>query len=434
MEEVLRIRGGVPLRGSVEVRGSKNTASKLMIASVLSAEPSTIENVPLSQETEITRELCEHVGSVVSLNGRTVTMETKAIKNTHVDQLSRKNRVPILAVGPLLHRAGSAEIPVLGGCPIGHRPVNFHWDALAKMGVKIERREQSYFAEADEIRGTDIEFPFPSVGATENVLLTAVLAKGTTTLKNAAIEPEIMNMIAMLKEMGAAIAVDEEKRLIMVTGVSRLSGAKIRTMPDRPEIISFAVAALATDGDVFVRDIERSYLASFLEKVAAIGGVVTEEADGLRFSGKRPYRPTIVETGPHPKFMTDWQQPFSVLLTQAEGLSIIHETVYEDRFGYTKDLRRMGAEIEVVDECLGGNACRFATGSFHHSARITGPTKLHGEAITMTDIRAGMAHVVAALAAEGESVISGISHLDRGYEKLDERLKALGADVTRVQL
>lgn len=419
--------------GEIEIRGSKNAASKLMIASLLTNEPCVIENIPFSSEIDITRELCEHIGSeVVISENHTVHMVTPEIKTSVVPELSRKNRIPILAFGPLLHRKGFAEIPVLGGCYLGHRPINFHIEALSRMGVRIERREGSYYGEADHIVGNVIDFPYPSVGATENVLLTAVRASGVTHITNAAMEPEILNLIEMLSAMGADIALDQEARTIRIEGVSTLKGVRVRVIPDRNEIVSFATAALATDGRIYIRGVEHTSLDTFLSALRAIGGSAVVRSDGIEFFGKRPYKPMIIETGPHPGFMTDWQQPFCILLTQADGESILHETVYEDRFAYTKDLKRMGADIEVSDECLGSGLCRFRGATFNHSARVRGQTFLRGAEITMTDLRAGMAHMIAALAADGESLISGIGHVDRGYEKIDERLRTLGADIRRV--
>lgn len=426
------IFGGGPLKGEVDIRGSKNVASKLMIASLLTPEPCTIENVPLSSETHITRELCEMVGSsLVFDDNHKCSITTPTIKTSLVGTLSGRNRIPILALGPLLHRSGFAEVPVVGGCYLGHRPINFHVEALSKMGVKVERREGSYYTEAENIHGADIEFAFPSVGATETVLLTASLARGVTRLKNAAVEPEVINLIQMLNSMGARIKFQESPRIIKIEGVSKLHGATAQVMPDRNEIVSFACAALMTKGDVFILGAQESYIKSFLQKVFEIGGSYQTSQRGIRFFVDRDFLPTQIETMPHPGFMTDWQQPFLVLLTQIRGESIIHETVYEDRFGFVKDLNRMGAHIELTHECL-GNACRFYAKTYNHSVKITGPTKLSGSNIHMTDIRAGMAHIIAALGADGESQISGIEHVDRGYEKIDERLKDLGADIKRV--
>lgn len=428
------IHGGKPLRGQIEVRGSKNAATKMMVASLLTDEPCVIENMPFSADTDITAELLQNVGSDIEWDaaGRRCTISTPQIKNARVPHLSRRNRIPVLALGPLLHSKGFAEVPVLGGCPIGHRPINFHVEALRAMGVSVERRPESYYAEAESVRGAKISLPYPSVGATENVLLTGVRAKGRTIIENAAVEPEIMNLIEMLQGMGAKIDVRVPERRIEIEGVSKLHGVHIRVIPDRSEIISFAIAALATDGDVTIRNIERVPLRIFLTSVEQAGGLYEKRNNGIRFWGKKPYRPLSVETSPHPGFMTDWQQPFCVLLTQAAGESIIHETVFEDRFGYAADFNRMGGSIEVSEKCFGDEPCRFNGAGHRHSARIKGPSTLLGTQITMTDIRAGMAHIIAALAAEGESVVSGIEHIDRGYEKIDERLRDLGADIRRL--
>lgn len=427
------IRGKNPLAGEVEIRGSKNAASKMMVASLLTDEECVLENVPLSGEVDVTRELMESLGSKVTIeDGHLLKIRTREINTSFVSEFSRKNRVPILTIGPLLHRKGFAEVPVPGGDQIGPRPINFHVEALGKMGVKIERREKSYFAKAEkEIHGAKIILPYPSVGATENVILTAVLARGETDLQNAAVEPEIHNLVVMLRAMGAKIKFSEKNRQIIINGVPKLSGVKSRVMADRNEVVSFACAALATGGEVFMPNVDKSYLEEFLARVKEIGALVSIRNGGIYFKGKPKYRTTYIETSPHPGFMTDWQQPFCVLLTRSQGKSIIHETVYEDRFGYTRDLRRMGAKIEISGECP-KESCRFAHQGYMHTAIVTGPTTLKGTEIEMTDIRAGMAHIIAALSAEGESIISGIEHIDRGYESIDERLRALGADVQRV--
>ncbi len=439
MNEKFVIHGKNPLRGTVEVRGSKNAASKMMVASLLTDEQCILENIPFSGEVDVTRELCETLGSKVEVGkdlslqaGHLLKIQTKEINTAFVSEFSRKNRVPILTIGPLLHRKGFAEVPVPGGDQIGPRPINFHVEALGKMGVKIERREMSYFAKAEkEIHGADITLPYPSVGATENVILTAVLAKGETMLRNAAIEPEIYNLVEMLRAMGAKIEFEKKSREIKIKEVSKLYGVKARVMPDRNEIVSFACAGLATGGDVFIPDIEKSYLEEFLNKVREIKGGVEIGKGGIRFKGRSKYKTAFIETRPHPGFMTDWQQPFCVLLTKSRGESIIHETVYEDRLGYTRDLKRMGASIEISGECP-QEPCHYEHQGYMHTAIITGPTPLKGTEIEMTDIRAGMAHIIAALSAEGESVVSGVEHIDRGYERIDDRLKDLGADIQRV--
>lgn len=427
------IQGGIPLAGVVEARGSKNAATKMMIASLLTQESCEITNIPFSGETDITKELCNAVGCEIAFtDDHRGVMRTREVKTSVVPELSRRNRIPILALGPLLHRKGFAEVPVVGGDPIGHRPINFHIEALNQMGVTVEWRERSYYAEAHEIRGADIDLPYPSVGATENVLLTATLAKGTTVISNAAVEPEIICLVDMLNAMGGKITADAEARRIVVEGVNGLHGASRQVIPDRNEVVSFAAAAVATGGKVMVRGAREADLIVFIKKLRDIGATCEVSSEGITFSGGDFLKAVDIETAPHPGFMTDWQQPFCVLLTRAEGTSIVHETVYEDRFGYARDLNRMGAAIVVSDECPSSAKCRFSTRTFNHVATIEGPRRLQGREIAMTDIRAGMAHVIAALAAEGESRITGIEHLDRGYEKIDERLCALGADIKRI--
>lgn len=427
------IQGKKPLHGEVTIMGAKNAASKMMVASLLTQEECVLQNVPFSLEIDTIKELCTSVGStVVFVAGHECSIKTPEITNFSVPELSRRNRIPILALGPLLHRTGHAEVPMLGGDPIGHRPINFHLEALAKLGVQIEQREHSYYAHADRIHGAEVTFPYPSVGTTENVLLTAVLAEGKTTIHNAAIEPEIQELVRMLNAMGASIIIEEEKRLIVIDGVKKLRGVTWRVMPDRNEIVSFAVAGLVTGGDVLIKEAREEYIASFLEKVREVGAKAVNDTRGIRFTAGRKYRPVIIETLPHPGFMTDWQQPFSILLTQAEGTSIIHETVYEDRMGYAKDLNRMGANITVSDACPEYSHCRYWGKGFNHVAYINGPTVLHGTSIAIADIRAGIAQIIAALSADGESIISGIEHIDRGYERVDERLRELGAEIQRI--
>lgn len=434
MTERFVIRGGRPLHGEIAVCGSKNAATKAMVASLLTEEPCIIENIPFSRDVGITTELCERIGSKVTPGlDHSCAVETREVRNSSVIHLSRRNRIPILAMGPLLARRGEAEVPFLGGDPIGHRPIDFHLEALSKMDVKIERRERSYYAKTARLRGADIALPFPSVGATETVLLAAVLAEGRTRIENAAVEPEVLNLIDMLIAMGARISSNPTSRIIEVSGVACLGGVRHRVIPDRNEAVSFAVAGLATGGDVLIRGAEAGHLEKFIAAIHEINGRVRLEQDGLRVSATGDWRPAAIETAPHPGFMTDWQQPLSILLTKAIGASIIHETVYEDRLGYLKDLARMGASVTVSDECFKSPPCRFAGRTFNHSARIIGPTPLYGTDIAITDIRAGMAHIISALAAKGESVISGVEHIDRGYERIDERLRELGADIQRVK-
>jgi UDP-N-acetylglucosamine 1-carboxyvinyltransferase len=294
------------------------------------------------------------------------------------------------------------------------------------------------------LHGTKLELPYPSVGATEQVLLTAVMAEGVTELRNAAVEPEIIDLICILQKMGAIITVHTD-RVIEIQGVPRLTGYHHRPIPDRIEAASWAAAALATRGDVEVLGAQQADMMTFLNVFRSVGGQfevtdartsrigVTGQQGGIRFwhpGGE--LKAVALETDVHPGFMTDWQQPLVVALTQARGLSIVHETVYEQRLGYTDALNKMGATIQVYRDCLGGTPCRFGRRNFKHSAVIAGPSKLHAADLVIPDLRAGFSHLIAALAAEGTSRVYGVDLINRGYENFEGKLDALGAHVERL--
>ena len=429
----LLITGGNPCKGEVTLSGAKNAASKMMIASLLTDEPVTLTNIPRQQETEITEEICKLVGAQTSWNGHELTLHTPTITSHSVLQQSRKNRISILAIGPLLHRTGEAIVPKLEGDKIGARPVNWHLDALQKMGVVIEEAPDHIRATVkDKVRGELIELPYPSVGATESTILGAVLAQGRTVIRNAAVEPEIMELIKMLQTMGAVIGVGAG-RVIEIYGVEKLHGTTFRVMSDPLEAVSYACVALGTHGEIFVRAAVHDHLITFLNTVRRIGGDYEVKDDGIIFRATNGFKGIELETDTFPVFRTDWQQPFVVLLTQAEGTSVVHETVYEDRFGYTKSLNDMGAEITVFSNCLGELPCRYRGQNHRHSAVINGPRKLTGRELVVPDIRAGLALVVAALIADGTSTLTGVEHLDRGYENLEGKLQSLGADVKVIE-
>lgn len=426
----LTITGGQPLRGEVAVSGAKNAATKMMIASLLTDQPVTLHNCPRIGDVDITAEICRVVGAKVEFNGGSVRLHTPKIVTPAVKRLPVRNRLSVLALSPLLHRAGKAAVPAVGGDLIGPRPVNFHLEALRQMGATIDETAKGYKAQAPRLQGAAIDLPYPSVGATENIILAAVLATGRTYIKNAAIEPEIIDLIKMLQQMGAIIEF-RANRTIIVDGVDRLSGVEYTIMPDRMQAASFGLMAIATGGDILVKGARQDDLMTLLNTVRRIGATYSIEADGIRFRRDGGLLVGVeVETDTHPGFMTDWQQPLVVLLTQAEGMSVVHETVYEDRFGYTETLGKMGASIKVFNKCLGELPCRFSGQGQNHSAVIKGPTPLHAADIVIPDIRAGMAHVLAALVAEGSSKLTGIEHLLRGYEDLLGKLTAVGADFT----
>jgi UDP-N-acetylglucosamine 1-carboxyvinyltransferase len=426
----LLITGGKPLNGSVKIGGAKNAASKMIIACLLTEGVVTLENVPLQAETDIARELVTMLGAKTSLVDHTLTVSVAQIAETSAMELSRKNRLAILALAPLLHRAGHGYVPLLGGDKIGPRPVNFHLDALEKMGAVITQDEKGYRASVDgKLKGAVLELPYPSVGATETALLAGVLAVGRTVIKNAAIEPEIVDLIMMLQKMGAIIEMGAGRH-IEIIGVDKLGGCFHHIIPDRMEVASYASMALATRGSIFCEGAKHRDLITFLNAVRRMGGSYEVKPNGILFTGAAKYNGLKLETDTHPGFMTDWQQPFLVALTQAEGTSVIHETVMPDRFGYTSVLVDMGANITLFDNCLGELPCRFKDQNFKHAAVINGPTPLNATNMTVPDIRAGLAYVVAALVASGTSELDGIEHLERGYEDLFGKLVSIGADVS----
>lgn len=381
---------------------------------------------------EIITELLKTIGSEIEIAGTTARIVTPTIKNSRVLQLTRRNRIPILALGPLLVRAGEAEVPVLGGDKIGARPVDIHLEALAKLGAQLAINKDSYRAWAKNgLHGAEIELRFPSVGATENVILAAVLAKGKTIIKNAALEPELIDLVKMLQKMGAIIELSPP-RTITIEGVKRLHGVTHAILPDRNEAISFACLAIATNGRILVKDARQDDLITFLNTVRRMGAEYEVTSDGIAFWRPNSLKALHVTTASHPGFMTDWQQPLCVLLTQAEGKSGIHETIYEERFAYAHDLNEMGAKIRISTDCPEGEQCRFAGKGFYHYAAIEGPTPLRSINCTVRDLRSGMVDILAALVADGVSEIEGVDEIDRGYEYIDSRLRQLGADIKRV--
>jgi len=429
----IQIQGGRPLNGRVELSGAKNLVTKAMVAALLGDTPSELRDVPKISDVEVVQRLLELHGVKIEFSDDGVMKldptNVKSARMVDIDAHAGSSRIPILFCGPLLHQLGEAFIPDLGGCHIGDRPVDFHLDVLRNFGAVIEKLPNGTRMSApDGLHGAKIELPYPSVGATEQVLLTATRAQGLTELSGAAVEPEIMDLIAILQKMGAIISVDTD-RVIRIEGVATLNGYSHRALFDRNEAASWAAAALATGGDIFVGGARQQEMTTFLNVFRKIGGAFEIEDEGIRF--RHPggqLQPVVIETDVHPGFMTDWQQPLVVALTQATGLSIVHETVYENRFGFTEALVQMGAQIQIYRECLGGNPCRFGQRNFYHSAVISGPTKLHGADIRVPDLRGGFSHIVAALAAEGTSNVTNVQLISRGYEHFLDKLKALGAD------
>ncbi|MGL4172573.1 MAG: UDP-N-acetylglucosamine 1-carboxyvinyltransferase [Actinomycetota bacterium] len=436
MTDILTVHGGSPLQGEIEVRGAKNLVSKAMVATLLAESPSALRGVPQIADVKIVSGLLElHGVQVRTGEPGELLMDPRNVERARVadiDAHAGSSRVPILLCGPLLHRLGEAFIPDLGGCRIGERPIDYHLDVLRQFGAVVEKRPEGLLLTAPErLHGTKLRLPYPSVGGTEQVLLTAVRAEGLTELSNAATEPEILDLIAVLQKMGAIISVDTD-RVIRIEGVDHLQGYTHRALPDRIEAASWACAALATHGDIYVAGARQPDMMTFLNVFRKIGGAFAVDDRGIRFWREgEAQRSLVLETDVHPGFMTDWQQPLVVALTQTNGLSIVHETVYEKRLGFTRALVDMGATIQLYRECLGGLPCRFGQRNFHHSAVISGPSTLRGANITVPDLRGGFSYLIAALAAEGTSTVTGIELIYRGYEQFLDKLDALGAKYER---
>ena len=427
------INGGKPLHGKVKVSGAKNSASKLLVASLLTDKKCILHNSPNKiSDLILTKEICQSLGSEITINNDLLISESKKISNYHIEEiLGNKTRIAILLAGPLLLRTGKAEIPVPGGCKIGSRPVNFHIDSLEKLGCNVSIRDNYFILQANGLKGNNIHLEYPSVGATENIIIASTLARGRTIITNAAVEPEILDLIKFLQKMGAIIEISTDRK-ITIEGVERLEGAEHHVIPDRNQAASFACAGIASKGDVFIENAIQDDLITFLNTVRKVGGKYEVKENGIRFFYDGELKSIAIETNVHPGFMTDWQQPFVILMTQATGLSIVHETVYEERFGYVSELKKMGAEIELYNTCLGGLQCRFANTYYYHSAVIKGPTPFHSAEINVPDLRAGFSYLIAGVIAKGESLVNGAIYIDRGYEEIDEKLRNLGAEIKRV--
>lgn len=415
--------GGTPLRGEVRIAGAKNAVLKMMAAAVLTDESCRLTNVPQISDVRIMARTMSDIGFDVERTDDAAGEGVLEMRAGAADWLfvpleaAMKMRSSFILLGPLLTRFGRVIISNPGGDRIGRRPVDLHVEAMHTLGAEIEYKNGYYFAEAPSgLRGAHIEFPYITVMGTENAMLAATLAKGTTVISNAAQEPEVDDLVAMLLAMGAKIERTAPHRL-EIEGVDRLHGVEHRVIGDRLEAGTFAIAAAVTGGDIAIRGVEPAHLGSFTDTIVGMGVGIETTDDGMRVRGADAYRPADVETQPYPGFATDLQAPLAVLMTQADGVSSIHETIYEDRLDYTMELVKMGAVIEALDE---------------RRARIAGPTPLHGREVEIADLRAGATLILAALSASDTSVISGVEHVDRGYEAIESKLVELGALITRI--
>lgn len=438
-ERVYRIEGGRPVRGEITCLGAKNFITKAMVAAVLGDGPTTLTNVPEIGDTRITADMLKAIGVEIEHDrlAGTMRIDPRSVRGSLVPLPdSGSNRVPILLLGALLHRFEEVSVPVLGGCRIGRRPVDFHLAAIQQFGGTVEESDDGFLAKrAGRLRATRVVLPYPSVGATETSLYLSVLAEGRSIISNAAIEPEILELVTMLRGMGAVIFMSSGRE-ILVDGVKRLRGTAMSILGDRIEAASWACLACASNGEITVHGIRPEILGNFLSYFRHVGGGLEFVGpDSIRFSRQSVLSPAVIETDVYPGFSTDWQQPFAVLLTQANGVSVIHETVYEDRFGYLRAMNDLGAKSQLTTHCLGGGACRYRNGNWEHSALIFGPSRLRAvECIRIPDLRAGLAYVVGAAVASGTTKVAGLQFLERGYGNIVPRLAAMDLRIEEAEI
>lgn len=434
------IIGGEKLHGEISVLGAKNAALKALVAACLTDEKVIIHNVPLIADLFVMVDIMKELGADVSLNGNTATIHMKKFAHSSIPlDKAALARTSSMFIAPLLARTGEAVIPNPGGCRLGARPIDRTVDGVKVMDVDITyHSEDGYFhAKTKGLKGTTYHFAKSTHTGTETLILSAALAKGATVLTNAAEEPEIDDLINLLNAMGGNVK-RTAHREITIVGVKKLHGTEFTISPDRIEVATFAIAAIVTGGDVLVKDAHKAAIEPFLERFKLTGAGYERRENGIRFFATDTLRAVDVTTGIHPGFLTDWQALWAVLMTQATGTSVIHETVFENKFGYIADLKKMGAktklfnpEIEDREKVYNFNL-EDDQPEYFHAVKITGPTKLHNAVMNMLDIRAGAAVVIAALAATGTSTIFGIEKLDRGYENFEKRLTKLGAKIKRV--
>lgn len=435
------IKGGNALQGTVQVSGAKNAALKLLVAACLTDEVVTIHNVPLIADVFVMIDIMKELGAEVKLEDHTVTIQMKQFAHSSIPlDKAALARASSMFIAPLLARTGEAIIPNPGGCRLGARPIDRTINGVEHLHVEITyHSEDGYFhAKTDSLKGANYHFLKNTHTGTETMILAAVLAEGTTVLTNAAEEPEINDLISLLNAMGADVK-RSGSREITINGVKKLHGCEFTVSPDRIEVATFAIAAVITGGDVFIRDAHKAQIDAFLEKYKAIGAGYEIKENGIRFFANGTLHAVDVTTGIFPGFLTDWQAPWAVMMTQAEGTAIVHETVFENKLGYVQDLKRMGAKMSLFNPAVQDKESVYNFNleddrpEYFHAVKITGPKKLHNAVMTTLDIRAGAAIVLAALAAKGTSTIFGIEKLDRGYEDFEKRLNSLGADIKRVE-
>ncbi len=414
MEKIV-IKGGHSLRGEVQVSGAKNSALPLLFATLLVDGVSEINNVPALRDINTAVRVLRELGAEVDISADRYVINGRKIRSIEAPyDLVKTMRASVLVLGPLLARFGHARVSLPGGCAIGARPINLHLKGLEALGATITLDHGYVEATVDKLRGAKISFDLPTVGGTENLLMAAALAEGETVLENAAREPEIVQLADALNSMGAKIE-GAGTAIIKIQGVDHLQPLKCSVIPDRIEAGTFMIAAVITGGDVLVRGAVSGDQEALISKLTEVGAIITSEGDGLRVVGPEKLQPVDIRTSVFPGFPTDMQAQFMALMTRADGTSRISETVFENRFMHVCELQRMGADIQIDG----------------HSAIIRGVEQMTGAPVMATDLRASASLIIAGLAASNTTEVSRIYHLDRGYEKIEKKLAALGAEIWR---
>ena len=418
--EKLVIHGGKPLEGTVRVSGAKNAVLPIIVASMLGTTQSVLTEIPKLDDVHTVCEVITSLGVHIDQSqAGTLVIDASHLTSTSAPyDLVRRMHASFLVMGPLLARKGHAKISLPGGCSIGARPIDLHLKAFEAMGAVINLENGDIEASVENgLKGAQIYLDFPSVGATENVLMAASLAEGRTVLENAAEEPEIVDLATYLNSMGANIR-GAGTNVIRIEGVKELHGANHSVIPDRIEAGTFMVGAAMTGGNVYVENALSEHLKPLVAKLKEVGATVEEDIDGIRVIGHKPLRPADIKTLPYPGFPTDMQAQFMALTTICQGTSVITETVFENRFMHVDEFKRMGAKIRIEGR----------------SAIVEGVPHLKGADVNATDLRAGAALVLAGLVAEGETKVGYLYHIDRGYDNLVQKLQRLGADIVRVNI
>ncbi len=417
MDKII-VTGGKTIHGEITISGAKNAVLPIIVGTLLAEDITVLHDVPKLSDVATIKEVLEILGAKVTIEEHTMTVDSRTLHNYNAPyNYIQKMRASVLIMGPLLARLGKAKISMPGGCAIGTRPIDLHLKGLEALGadIQINHGDMNATVTNGKLRGSRIYLDFPSVGATEHIMMAAATAEGTTVIENAAEEPEIVDLANFLNSMGANIR-GAGTNVIKIEGVEKLHGTTYTIIPDRIEAGSYMIAAAITGGDLVVRNVIVDHIKPLIAKLAECGMEIVEEGNNLRIIGKRPLKAVDIKTMPYPGFPTDMQAQFMALMTVAEGTSVFTETVFENRFMHADELRRMGANIKID----GRNAI------------VEGVSRLTGCKVKATDLRAGAALIIAALVAEGKTEITELQHIDRGYEDLIQKFQTIGADIVRI--